>query len=210
MLIRSILIPKEKLTVLSPSATISEALSLIESRGFLSLPVVDEQNYLGLISKEHLFESFIRSGSCDFKAFGEQSVHQYIQHPVAPVKEHLFIEEAADIFFRQHVRFLPVIGTGDAFLGIVTQKALFAVVTKVYGLLDAKIIIHSNDFIGSLSKILSIIEKSDVNVSNIAQLDTEVMGIQEISIRVVGDKLDKLVERLKEKGIKVKEFIPAK
>ena len=41
-------------------------------------------------------------------------------------------------------------------------------------------------------------------------MDTEVMGIQEISIRLVGDNLEKLPEKLQAKGIKVKEFIPAK
>lgn len=210
MLIRSILIPKDKLTTLSSDAKIKDALDLIESKGFLSLPVVDEGRYIGLISKEELFEAFIQSGNCDFQSFGERSIRDYVEHPVEPVKETLFIEEAADIFFKQHVRFLPVVGNENRLLGIVSQKALFAVITKVYGLYDAKIVIHSDDFVGSLSKILSIIEKSDVNVSNIAQFDTEVMGIIEISIRVVGPNLDKLVEKLKDRGIKVKEFIPAK
>lgn len=210
MLIRSILIAKEKLNTLPSDSTVQAALDLIESKGFLSVPVVDGDNYIGLISKENLYEAFIQSKSCDFAAFCQKSITDYVEHPVDPVQDTLFIEEAADIFFRQHVRFLPVVSPNQAFLGIVTQKSLFAVITKVYGLLDAKIVIHSDDFIGSLSKIFAIIEKSDVNVSNIAQFDTEVMGIQEISIRVVGPDLNRLVDRLKEKGIKVKEFIPSK
>lgn len=210
MLIRSIMIAKEKLTTLSPDITIKEALLMIESKGFLSLPVLADNKYLGLISKERLYEKFIQSGSCDFDGFGQAKLRDYVEQPVQPVPDTLYIEEAADIFFHQHVRFLPVVGVHGHFQGIITQKSLFSVITRVYGLLDAKIIIHSDDFVGSLSKILSIIEKSEVNVTNIAQYDTQVMGIQEISIRVVGGQLEKLVDRLKEKGIKVKEFIPAK
>lgn len=210
MLIRSILVPKQKLSTFSSDSAVKEALDLFESKGILSAPVVDHDKYIGMISKVHLYETFIRSNDNDFDAFTQHPIRNYLEHPIQPVPETLFVEEAADIFFREPIRFLPVVSPSQKFLGIVTQKSLFSVVTKVYGLHDAKIVIHSADFIGSLSKIFSIIEKSDVNVSNIAQFDTEVMGIQEISIRVVGRDLPKLVERLKEKGVKVKEFIPAK
>lgn len=210
MLIRSILVPKQKLSTFSSDSTVKTVLDTIESKGFLSAPVVDGDRYIGMVSKVHLYETFIRSNTKDFETFSQTPVGDYVEHPIEPVQETLFVEEAADIFFRQPIRFLPVVSPSQSFLGIVTQKSLFSVITKVYGLRDAKIVIHSADFIGSLSKIFSIIEKSDVNVSNIAQFDTEVMGIQEISIRVVGRDLPKLVDRLKEKGVKVKEFIPAK
>jgi len=36
---------------------------------------------------------------------------------------------------------------------------------------------------------------------------TEVMGIQEISIRLEGKDIDKIVKKLEEKGFKVREFI---
>jgi acetoin utilization protein AcuB len=157
-----------------------------------------------------VYEKFFESGEKDFEAFLQKPVSDFAYMKVEPVKDTLFIEEAADIFLNQQVRFLPVVNDFGKFLGIVTQKALFRVITKVYGLEDAKIVIHSDDFAGTLLKISDVIYKHGANITNIAQMDTEVMGIQEISIRLVGDNLEKLPEKLQAKGIKVKEFIPAK
>ena len=45
-------------------------------------------------------------------------------------------------------------------------------------------------------------------LTNIIQYNTDVMGITEISIRLKGEQLPLLVEKLKERRIKVHEFTP--
>ena len=210
MLIRSLLTPVNKLTTLGLNDTVKSAIDIIEENGFLSLPVTDDEKFIGFLSKQYVYEKFFESGEKDFETFIQRPVSDFAYMKVEPVKDTLFIEEAADIFLNQQVRFLPVVNDFGKFLGIVTQKALFRVITKVYGLEDAKIVIHSDDFAGTLLKISDVIYKHGANITNIAQMDTEVMGIQEISIRLVGDNLEKLPEKLQAKGIKVKEFIPAK
>ena len=210
MLIRSLLVPANKLTTLDLNDTVKSAIDIIEKNGFLSLPVTDADKFIGFLSKQYVYEQFFKSGEKDFDTFTQKSVSKFAYMKVEPVKDTLYIEEAADIFLKNQVRFLPVINDFGVFLGIVTQKSLFHVITKVYGLEDAKLVIHSDDFAGTLSKISDIIYKHGANITNIAQMDTEVMGIQEISIRLVGDNLDKLSDKLQAKGIKVKEFIPAK
>lgn len=210
MLIRSILTPKDKLITLKLDDTIKEAISSISNHGFLSLPVVDDKKFIGFLSKQYVYEKFLESEEKDFEAFSEKPVRDFVYMKIEPVKDNIFIEEAADMFANNQVRFLPVVDSYGYFLGILTQKSLFEIITKVYGLKDAKIVIHSDDFAGTLSKIADIIYKHGANITNIAQMDTKVMGIQEISIRLEGDNLDKLVTKLQDKGIKVKEYIPSK
>lgn len=210
MLIRSILTPKEKLITLKLDNTIKEAIGSISDNGFLSLPVVDDKKFIGFLSKQYVYEKFLESEEKDFEAFSEKPVRDFVYMKIEPVKDNIFIEEAADMFANNQVRFLPVVDSYGYFLGILTQKSLFEIITKVYGLKDAKIVIHSDDFAGTLSKIADIIYKHGANITNIAQMDTKVMGIQEISIRLEGNNLDKLVTKLQDKGIKVKEYIPSK
>lgn len=210
MLIRSILTPKEKLITLKLDDTIKEAIGSISDNGFLSLPVVDDKKFIGFLSKQYVYEKFLESEEKDFEAFSEKPVRDFVYMKIEPVKDNIFIEEAADMFANNQVRFLPVVDSYGYFLGILTQKSLFEIITKVYGLKDAKIVIHSDDFAGTLSKIADIIYKHGANITNIAQMDTKVMGIQEISIRLEGDNIDKLVTKLQDKGIKVKEYIPSK
>lgn len=207
MKIRAIMVSANELTVLKPNDTAKDAIELIEKNGFLSLPVAENKKFIGFLSKQFIYDTFFTEDHPDIQEFLSRPVSSFIHNRVDPVKPDLFIEEAAEIFFKNKVRFLPVVNERDEFLGIVTQNALFGVLTKIYGMNNTKISIYTDDFKGVLSKIAEIISKNNGNISNIALIDTEVMGIQEISIRVKSDDPDRIVKKLEEKGFKVREYI---
>lgn len=199
--------PVNELNVLKPTDSAKHAIELIEANGFLSLPVAEERTFIGFLSKQFIYEMFFKEKAGDIDAYLEKPVSDFIVNTIEPITPDLFIEEAADIFFKNKRRFIPVVGDQNEFLGIVTQNALFGILTKIYGLKDPKISILTDDFKGVLTKIAETISKNDGNITNIALLDTEVMGIQEISIRLEGKDIDKIVKKLEEKGFKVREFI---
>ena len=207
MRVRAIMTPAKDLKVLQPTDSAKYAIQLIEDNGFLSLPVVENNKFIGFLSKQFIYDTFFKEEQTDIKIFLEKPVSDFIFNKVDAVTPDLFIEEAADIFFKNKMRFIPVVGQQDEFLGIVTQNTLFGILTKIYGLHDPKISILTDDFKGVLTKIAETISKNDGNITNIALLDTEVMGIQEISIRLEGNDIDKIVKKLEEKGFKVREFI---
>lgn len=206
MKIRAIMTPVKKLTILKPTDTAKVAMDLIENNGFLSLPVADGDTFVGFLSKQFIYDTYFAEKANDMEEFLNRPVSKFIHNQVEPVSTELLIEEAADIFFKNKVRFLPVVENG-VFSGIVTQNALFGILTKVYGLEHSKISIITDDFKGILTRIADIIAKNGGNIRNVALLDTEVMGIQEISIRLEGDDIDKIVEKLTEKGFKVRDYI---
>lgn len=199
--------PVNELKVLKPTDSAKHAIELIEANGFLSLPVAEEKSFIGFLSKQFIYEMFFKEKASDIDTYLEKPVSDFIVNTIEPITPDLFIEEAADIFFKNKRRFIPVVGDQNEFLGIVTQNALFGILTKIYGLKDPKISILTDDFKGVLTKIAETISKNDGNITNIALLDTEVMGIQEISIRLEGRDIDKIVKKLEEKGFKVREFI---
>lgn len=209
MRVRAIMTPAKDLTVLKPTDSAKHAIQLIEENGFLSLPVVEEWKFVGFLSKQFIYDTYFKEKNVDMDTFLNKPVSEFIFNEVDAVTPDIQIEEAADIFFKNKRRFIPVVDQGE-FLGIITQNALFGILTKIYGLHDPKISILTDDFKGVLSKIAEIISKNDGNITNIALLDTEVMGIQEISIRLEGKDIDKIVKKLEEKGYKVREFIKQK
>lgn len=210
MLIRSIIMPANKLITLSTKDTAQKAIQTIEENGFLSLPVFGDNKFAGFLSKQYIYDEFFKSGETDYNKFFQKPVAEFITTPLEAVKDSTPVEEAAEIFFKSKVRFLPVVDNDDRFLGILTQKVLFDVIIKVFGLKDAKLVILASDFSGVIAKISEIIYKNGANITNIVQMDTGVMEIKEISIRLEGNDLEKIVEKLKNNGIKVREFIPAK
>lgn len=211
MLVRAIMTPEKNLVKLLPSQTLEEALGMIKEKNFLSLPVVEKGHFIGYISSLYIYEQFLESGRGDFTQYlKENTVGDFVDRSVQPVTDTLYVEEAAEVFFKSNMRFIPIVNHADIFQGILTQKALFELITKVYGLHDAKIVIYSQEFVGMLNRITSILERLDINITNIAKYDTETLGVQEISLRVTGEDLEKSVKRLEEKGIKVREFVPAR
>ncbi|MDH8677713.1 CBS domain-containing protein [Fusibacter bizertensis] len=207
MRVRAIMTPAKELKVLQPTDSAKDAIQLIEDNGFLSLPVVENKIFVGFLSKQFIYDTFFKSGNNDIQTFLEKPVGEFLFNKVDAVTPDLLIEEAADIFFKNKRRFIPVVGDQNEFLGIVTQNSLFGILTKIYGLHDPKISILTDDFKGVLTKIAETISKNDGNITNIALLDTEVMGIQEISIRLEGKDIDRIVKKLEEKGFKVREFV---
>lgn len=207
MLVRSIVTPASELMTVSTKDLAKTAFQMIEENGFLSLPVVDEKKFVGFLSKQYIYDMFFASKAVSLEAFLEKPVSDFISEKVDTVSEDLSVEEAADLFFNNKIRFIPVNDSYGNFVGIVTQKSLFKIITKIYGLRDPKIVILMDDFKGLLAKLTETISKQGANIVNIANIDTEVMGLQEVSVRVECEDLDKLVEKLKEKGYKVKEVI---
>ncbi|MBP1925076.1 acetoin utilization protein AcuB [Sedimentibacter acidaminivorans] len=210
MLIRSIIMPANKLITLSTKDTAQKAVQTIEENGFLSLPVFEDKKFVGFLSKQFVYDEFFKSGETDYNKFFQKPVAEFITTPLEALKDSTPVEEAAEIFFKSKVRFLPVVDSDDRFLGILTQKVLFDIIIKVFGLKDAKLVILASDFSGVIAKISEIIYKNGANITNIVQMDTGVMEIKEISIRLEGDGLEKIVEKLKNNGVKIREFIPSK
>ncbi|MBF4695326.1 CBS domain-containing protein [Fusibacter ferrireducens] len=207
MRIRAIMTPVSKLTILSPTDSAEKALELIEAKGFLSLPVAEERRFIGFLSKQFIYETYFKETQLDFNDFLKRPVAHFIHNRVACVNSNLLVEEAADIFFNNKVRFLPVVNELGEFIGILTQKSLFGVITKVYGLKDPKLSILTDDFKGTLAKITEIISKNGGNITNIALFDTEVMGIQEISVRITGQDIHVIAKKLEERGFKIREIV---
>ena len=58
MRVKAIMMPFSKLACISVENTVEEAMKIIDEQGLLSLPVVDGQQFVGVLSKQFLFEEF--------------------------------------------------------------------------------------------------------------------------------------------------------
>ncbi|MDO4792974.1 MAG: CBS domain-containing protein [Filifactor alocis] len=206
MIIRSIMTPESKLRVLSPDLKVKEGLDAVLEDGFLSLPVVKGKKYLGTFYKNKVYDAIFSDPQKKEEILND-SLENWIISEALPLHELDYVERAAEKFSKNNWSFIPVVNKLEEFVGIVTQKAIFQVVVRVYGLEDARLIIHSYDFVGVLSNITKVIQKHGANITNVTQYDTDIIGITEISIRLKGENLDQLVKKLRAKGIKVHEFI---
>lgn len=210
MKIHSIMVMKEDLFILKEEDSIGFAIEKMKELKRLSLPVSDEEDEIThIISIADINEKYF--SLCEVENMKKED---FLNEAVLSVSKRLssfvsvatYVEDAANLFLKNDLNFIPVIGLDGKTKGIVTQKSLFSVITKILGTKDPKIVIYSSDFPGTLGKICNIIAKEGGNITSVSKYNTDVLGVQEISIRVKGDVL-KIAERLKKEKIQVREIL---
>lgn len=202
MLVKNIMIPIEKLTVVSIDKTVGETIELIDSHQLLSLPVVDGKAFVGVISKKYMFEEYFNRNLTK-EEFTKQKIADFMKTKIDSVLERDLVEVPAKILSDKNVQFIPVLNEKGHFRGIVTHKAIFKIFTKILGFGHTRIEIITADVKGRLATLTEIISKQNANIISIAEVDVEVMNLREIILRVDTDNTKKLVQALETGGFKV-------
>lgn len=206
MHIKSIMTPVNDLYTLSTDDTVGHAIQVIEAHNLLSLPVLEGDKFAGILSTKFVYETFFNDTTLDKATFLEQKVKAFMKTKIPTLEENILIEHAAKLFIESKLRFIPVVNKKEELLGIITHNALFRQYQHIFGFKLPKIVIHSYDFKGKLAKISDIISKAGGNIKNIVQMDTEIMGLQEISIRIDCKDINKVIKQLQDHNIEVREF----
>ncbi|MDA3846617.1 MAG: CBS domain-containing protein [Vallitaleaceae bacterium] len=208
MHVKSLMIPFEELQVLRTTDTVEEALRHIESANLLSLPVVDQHNvFVGVLSKRYIFEDFYKGDNYDKASFNKRLVQTFMRTKLPVTEENIYIEEAALFLFENRMQFLPIVDEHNHKLkGIIPNNALLKKYKDIFGIKHPRLVIYVYDFKGKMAQIINIVNKNGGNIRNIVQVDTEVMGLTEITLRVECKDLDKLVRHLEQHSFEVREI----
>lgn len=203
MLVKNIMIPVEKLTVVDLGATIKDAINLIDTNQLLSLPVVTGKKFVGVISKKYIFEEYFKNPE-DKEVFLKRPISELMKTKIAAVKERDLVEVPGQILANHNFQFVAVENGKGEFIGIVTHKAIFRTFNKILGVGHTRIEVTTRDVKGRLATLTDIITKQGVNIISIAEIDLEVMNLREIILRVDTKNIKALVQALNEGGFTVR------
>lgn len=197
MRVKVIMMPVKDVHCISMNQTIGEAMQLIDDHHLLSLPVVDGKKFIGVLSKQHTYESYFKNYDCTKEEFFQHKVPEMMRAKIDTISRNDRIEDAAAMFISSKARFLPVTDEKGNLEGIVTQQAIFKEYQKLFGTKYNAVTILCNDYKGTLSKMAEVIAKADGNIKNFVQIDTEIMGIQELHISIEAENFQNVVDALK-------------
>ena len=145
------------LGVLNPTDTGTFALGLMDELHVSQLPVVNDKEYLGLISDTDIYTLNIL----------EEPVHsQKFLLDFVYVKENQHIYEVMKIFSSSHLSLLPVVDDKNQYLGCIALANLvqqFAEITAIENP-GGIIVLEINDKDYLLTEIVQIIESNDAKV----------------------------------------------
>lgn len=205
MRVKVIMMPLKNVRCISIEQTIGEAMRLIDEHQLLSMPVVDGKTFIGVLSKQHTYESFFKDYDCTKEEFFQHKVSEMMKSKVATVSKDTRIEDAAAQFISSKVRFIPVTDDKGNLEGIVTQQAIFKEYQKLFGTKHNSVTVLCNDYKGTLGKMAEIIAKAGGNIKNFVQIDTEIMGIQELHISIESDNFNEVVAALEKNKFDVRD-----
>lgn len=208
MYIEKYMLKKSDLITLNPEETVSEALEKIEKGNFLSLPVVDGDIFKGYLMKETIYRKFFEyEGNDKDQYLNNVKVKEIYTNEYESIKKDELVEEASYLLKELNIPFLPVFNDYDEFIGILTHKAIFSVLSKILGLgRGSRLVINYFDMPGQLAKLTDIIRKENINIVNLTVIDTDLKNIYKAIIRVEVNRekdLDDLLKLIEDAGYRI-------
>lgn len=204
MKVKVIMMPLKQIQCISLEDTIGHAMKVIDEYNLLSMPVVDGKKFIGVLSKQHTYETYFKDYDCTKEEFLQLKVKEMMKSKVPTISKEVRIEEAAAQFISSKVRFIPVTNEKGELEGIITQQAIFKQYQKLFGSKHNSLTILCHDYKGALAKIAEVIERANGNIKNIVQIDAEVMGLQEVYVRIEAQDFGKVVKLLEKNKFDVR------
>lgn len=206
MLVNTLMLSKDELTLALPEESLKSALRKIEDKGFLSIPVVNGKKFIGSISKEKIYEEFFKSSLNERDSFLENARVKGVYCGVIPVVDPLDpVERASKVLETFGIPFVAVVNERDEFLGIVTHYAIFHTFGEIFGINEGRRIeVTTYDIPGQLARLTDIVAKSGGDIISLAVLDPNVkIDVKDIVLRVKVSNYDQLIAKIGEAGFKI-------
>ncbi|MBE3590086.1 MAG: CBS domain-containing protein [Firmicutes bacterium] len=145
------------------TATAEEALALVEATGLHSIPVVQDQAIVGVITSEALYQHKLAGRSA------EEPVGSIMGPAPDPVRFSSLVEEAAARMVGQPYNFLPVVEADGRFAAIVTRDALFAELCRLFGLgeTNTRYTLLVIDRPGQIARLAEIVYEHHGNITHL-------------------------------------------
>lgn len=207
MFIRNHMLTKENLTTVELGETIGEALEKINQGDFLSLPVIDGEEFKGFIMKEAIYRNYLELGKSDKDEYlNNTTVKEIYNSNYESILANENIEKASYLLKEIRTPFLAVFDSNSKFVGILTHFAIFNAFSEVFGIdKGTRIVVNMFDLPGQLARLTEVIRKEGINILNLTVVDPKVLDIIRVILRVDSEDVKELVEKIQLAGFKIGE-----
>jgi len=207
VLIGPLMLPREQLTTVTLDDSLETALDRINENNFLSIPVVQDEKFVGMISKGEIYEDYFIVGGDKHTYIKETRVRALIRAGIPTLLPNDEIEKAARTLELYGMPFLAVVDEEENFLGIITHHTIFKEFSEIMGIDKGKrLSIYIKNVPGQVARVSEILAKNKADLISFVVADST-MGedIKQIIARVYCFTMPQLLEDLKKCGYEVGE-----
>ncbi|MGM9891526.1 cyclic di-AMP binding protein CbpA [Limosilactobacillus sp.] len=205
MIFSSLIKTKDKLTTLPETATLAEALTLLEDTGFRCVPVLDQTGriFRGNIYKMHLYRHKSRNGDMSLPVTSLlKNATKFVS-----IKSAFF-----SVFFAMRdLPYIAVLNEDNQFYGILTHNSMLRMLAEGWNVNNGSYVltVTTPDERGSLMTASKEITRY-CQIVNVLSFDPEHSAVKQVLFTLPADvdhdKMVKIVHRLKKKGFAVLEI----
>ncbi|RTH40455.1 CBS and ACT domain-containing protein [Thermus scotoductus] len=201
---------KDPLTV-APDTPVLEAINLLKNKGFRRLPVVKDGKLVGLVTDKDLKDA-MPSKATTLSVWemnyllSKLTVQEVMAKPVITVEADAPLEKAALLMEERKIGGLPVM-EGEKLVGIITVTDVLRAFIEVLGLKmgGLRITVDIPDVPGALAQMARAVPPANiVSIATAAHLN----GYQHLVLRVVGEDVEGVPDRLRAAGERVVDVRP--
>ncbi|ALV22606.1 MAG: cyclic di-AMP binding protein CbpA [Carnobacterium sp.] len=206
MLIKSLCIPKKNLTTVKESATLQEAIDILEKSGYRCIPILDESGtiFRGNIYKMHIYRHKANNGDMNLPVTTLlKNATKFISVDSSFFKVFFTIKE---------LPYISVLDEENRFYGILTHSSLLNMLQQSWNVNSGSYVltIASSGQKGDLANMTKIINRY-CSISSCITLDAEREEIvrrtmMTLEAGVTKETVDHICEHLDRKGFRVVEI----
>lgn len=205
MLIRSITLPKEKITTVSENATLAEALVILEHSGFRCIPVLDQSGtiFRGNIYKMHIYRHQAQGGSLDIP------VTDLLKNATKYIGIH---SSFFKVFFTiKELPYIAVLDENKHFYGILTHSSLLSLLEKSWDIRTGHYAVTvsypgNQTDLAQITKVITRYVPISSCISLTNPSNEQQQTLFTLPEETTEDVLEKITQRLAKKGFMITEI----
>ncbi|HEN4321407.1 TPA: CBS domain-containing protein [Streptococcus agalactiae] len=181
----------KKLVYVSPDTTVAEAADLLREHHLRRLPVVENDQLLGLVTEGTMVEAQ-PSKATSLSIYemnyllNKTKIRDIMIKDIVTVSQYASLEDAIYLMMSRKIGVLPVVDNGQLY-GIITDRDVFKAFLEIagYGQEGYRLVILADEGIGVLSKVLNRLSSANLSVKRLVIIERKA-GKKAVEIQLEG------------------------
>lgn len=204
MFVKSVMIPKYSSFTIDHESSVKETLNKLEEHQIDGLPVLDGDNYVGMITRYGIYENYFNTEKTKEEYLQNTKVREIATHKDQYLKGNEIFEKT--LLNLKDFPLLAVLDEKQKFLGVVTRFDVLAQFQSAFGMNKpgVRIAFTASETEGRLAKLSEIARQFHEQIISIVTFDETDKLVRRIVMKVEKrDNLKKFLEKLEESGFRI-------
>ncbi len=204
MFVKNIMIPKHNCFTVQLDVTLKDALVLLETHQIDGLPVLNGDEYVGVVTRYNLYERFFQSGKQKNEYLTSTFVKDIATHEEKFLLGNEFFERT--LLDLKDFPLLAVVDAKKTFLGVVTRSDVISSFESAFGVNrpGVRIAFTSVETEGRIAKLSEIAHQFHEHIISLVTFDETDKLVRRIVMKIEKkDNIGKFAKKLEEYGFRI-------